>query len=80
MAIVFHEERQGEKIFLCISVPKISGIKSMKEAANKCYGIEREINPENCTPESVQALISDMEIESGLSLEPSALLKEIFGF
>lgn len=72
-AEVYHEIRNGDRIFLCIARPG-----DMVESAKMAYAVEREITA-NDTPESIRALIAQMESESGLSLSPSAILRTELG-
>ena len=71
---VFHDIRNGNRIFLCIASPS-----NMEEAAKTKYAVERELDPANCTPASIKAAISEMEVESGMSLTPSQILREEMG-
>ena len=71
---VFHDVRQGDKIFLCIETPD-----DIHEAAKLRYSVERELSADDCTPESIMSLIREMEIESGLSLAPSDILRDELG-
>ena len=84
-ATVFHDIRKNDKIFLCISSPdpvRMDGSIDM-QAAGECaklkYLVEREIDPQNCTAESIKALVAEMEKESGLDLELSQILKSELG-
>jgi len=73
-ATVFHDIRTGNRIFLCIATPD-----SMEEAAKLKYSVERELDMANCSPASINALISEMEQESGLKLELSEILRQEMG-
>lgn len=73
-ATVFHDIRPENRIFLCISAPA-----TMEEAAKMKYSVERELDVANCTPEGINALVVDMEKESGLKLELSAILRKEMG-
>lgn len=73
-ATVFHDIRNGNRIFLCIAAPS-----NMLEAAKTKYAVERELDPANCTPASIKAVIGEMEVESGMSLAPSQILREEMG-
>jgi len=73
-ATVFHDIRPGNRIFLCISTPE-----KMEEASKLKYSVERELDMANCTAESISALVSEMENESGLKLELSEILRKEMG-
>ena len=72
-ATLFHDIR-GEKIFLCIATPD-----DMIEAAKVKYNVERELSPEAANAAGIEKIKSEMETETGLSLELSAILKSELG-
>ena len=51
----------------------------MVEAAKTKYSAEREIDPSNCTPSAIMALIAEMAAETGLDLTPSRSLQAELG-
>jgi hypothetical protein len=51
----------------------------MEEAGKLKYSVEREVNAADCTPDFIKSLIIQMEIESGLSLTPSEILRQELG-
>jgi len=65
-ASVYHDIRTGNRIFLCI-------------AAKSNCSVERELLPEQATKDGVLGLIAEMEKESGMKLEISAILKSELG-
>ena len=81
---VYHDVREDDRIFLCIDTPSPSNLLSpsiewQKEVSKKEYNVERELDPNNDTPEALAALVAEMEEESGFELELSDALKEVFG-
>jgi len=68
-ATLFHDIR-GEKIFLCIATPT-----DIKEASNVKYNAERELSPEAANAAGIEKIKAEMETETGLTLELSAILK-----
>lgn len=73
---VFHDIRENDRIFLCIATPDVRTVEDAAKASRIVYQCEREI-PSDGTPETIRGLIKEMAAETGLSLEPSAILREM---
>ena len=77
---VSHDVRKNNRIFLIIDAPKgdIDSREWQIEVSKKAYSVERELDQNNDSPETLMALIAEMESESGFELECSDTLKEVF--
>ena len=82
-ATVYHDIR-GNDIFLCIANPDPMAVGEVnmqvaRECSRKAYSVERQIDPANCTPDSIRSLVAEMERESGLDLEISEIMSQEMG-